>query len=106
MFKINFHRQTAPAAETVSVDPITAREDFTINVDGKTIQELLITLRLDTIDFAEDNNLTWAASDFNIRGVDVRVKMTEARDIVYIFDGAIQFNTKDAAAFIQANEVF
>lgn len=107
MFKINFSRQTAPAAEEPAALPeILVREDFTLIVDDLTVTQILQTLRADTIDFVEDNRLAWGASDFNVRGVDVRVKLTENWDVVYIFDGATMFNTKDAAAYIEAQMQF
>lgn len=106
MFKLNFHRQIAPAAETPALpEQVIVREDFTMNIDGLTVKQLLQTLRADTIDFVEDNRLTWGASDFVIRNVPLRVKLTEAWDVIYIFDGKTFFNTQDAAAFIEQQVV-
>lgn len=104
MFKLNFHRQTAPAAEeTAAPAEIIVREDFTLfNVDQMTVSQILQTLRADTIEFVEDNRLTWGASDFNVRGVDVRVKLTENWDVIYIFDGQTFFNSHDASKFIES----
>lgn len=106
MFKLNFFHQIAAVEETPApAAKIIVREDFTINVDGLTVTQLLQTLRADTIDFAEDNRLTWAASDFVIMGVPLRVKLTQNWDIIYVFDGETFFNIKDTAAFIQTQAV-
>lgn len=106
MFKLNFFHQIAAAEETAAPAEIIVREDFTLfNVDQMTVVQLLQTLRADTIDFAEDNRLTWAASDFVVRNVPVRVKLTENWDVIYVFDGETIFNTKDAAAFIEQQAV-
>jgi hypothetical protein len=106
MFKLNFFHQIAAAEETAAPAEIIVREDFTLfNVDQMTVIQLLQTLRADTIDFAEDNRLTWAASDFVIKGVPLRVKLTENHDVIYIFDGETIFTSKDAAAFIQTQAV-
>lgn len=106
MFKIFSHRQTAAPVVSEMADPITAREDFTIfDVDKLTVAQILSTLRLDTIDFATANDLTWAASDFVIRNVPVRVKLTENLDTIYIFDGETFFNSRAAAHYIENQPV-
>ncbi|SRR5258705_6612508 len=106
MFKINFYHQTAAAEVPALPAGIITREDFTLfNVDKMTVAQILSTLRLDTIDFVTNNQLTWGASDFVVRGVPVRVKLTESYDVVYIFDGETVFTSKDAAAHIEQQVV-
>lgn len=90
--------------ETASIPVV--REDFTLyDVDKMTVRQILDVLRRDTIEFAEDNRLAWAATDFIIHNVPVRVKLTEAYDIVYVVDSETIFNPREAINAIKAQSV-
>lgn len=102
-----FHRQTAVAAdETPASAELIVREDFTLfNVDSMTVTQILDILRRDTIEFVEDNRLTWGVSDFVVQSVPVRVKLTENWDVVYSVNGETTFNKQHAAELIKSQSV-
>lgn len=97
--KFFFSHQSAPAAEPVDEQPadVIVREDFTIeNAANMTLRDLLNTLRQRTIRFSHINDLTWAATDFDLRGASIRVKLTENQDIVYFVNGELMLDLQSA----------
>lgn len=96
-----FSHQAEAVQETVQ--PIIVREDFIIdNSDDMTIRTILHTLRERTITFVENNNLNWGATDFEVRGIPTRVKLTENYDVIYIIDGDNFFDLKMAIEAIHS----
>lgn len=104
--KLFFSRQTAPAAEpVVEAEPVGFREDFTLEVDSMTVTQILNELRCRTIEFSERYELAWAATDFVVHNVPVRVKLTENQDVFYFVDGDLFFNAKDAVAAVKNSQI-
>lgn len=94
--------EIAQAIDTTPVEPVIVRKDFFIaDLDNKTIHDIFNLLRDHTIDFALDNGLTWAATDFNLDGVPVRVKLTESYDVAYVVDGLNTFNIFEAIDMVK-----
>lgn len=102
-----FSQQLEAAAEAEISEPVIVREDFTITeADEMPIRALLHSLRERTITFVEDNRLAWGATDFTVRGIPTRVKLTEDYDVVYIIDGINFFDLKEAIEAIHAQIQF
>ncbi len=106
--KLFFFRKTAPAPQAAPVAaPVEIREDFFIeNVDNMTLREVLNALRERTVRFTTTNDLLWGVTDFNLREVQVRVKLTEAQDVAYVINGINTFDLQEAIRMIKNQQVF
>lgn len=99
-----FNRNQKPAPVAAPAEEF-LREDFTLDlIDAKSI---IVELRTRTIDFADENGLTWAATDFEAPAqagtvVPVRVKLTTNWDVVYIIAGQQTFQQREAIAWLAA----
>lgn len=62
--------------------------------------EILRLMRLDTIDFVEENRLEWGATQVTIQGVSVIVKLLPSYDIAYSVGGYTTFERAEAAAML------
>lgn len=108
MLNFSFFKKTAPAAqvETEQVEapaqPTIIRQDFDFNFDGMTTLEALQYLRNHTVDFVEDNRLTWGCTDSCINGVPVRVKLSKNWNITYRIGGLHTRNQREAAQMIES----
>lgn len=103
MFNFFFSRQTAPITEDEIIEPVIVREDFTIsNYDQMPVQKLLQALRDRTCDFALDNGLTTATTEFfYIDELPLMVELTENYDILYTVNRFKTFSMADAIAIIE-----
>lgn len=108
MFKL--FTRTNPTTATIdqpAAEPQEVRQDFTISdYADMPLRELFATLRQRTVDFAEDERLAWAATDFNYGGVVLRVKLTEDWDVVYSVNGLHAFDLKDAIRMAREQVAF
>lgn len=101
-----FSKQTA-ALETEIAEapaaPVIVREDFTIpNCDQMPVSKLLQMLRDRTYDFALDNNLTSAYTEFTyIDDLPLVVELTESYDILYTINRFKTYSFADAVAVIE-----
>lgn len=96
--------ETAEAVETAEVfEPVIVREDFTIaNFDQMPVSKLLQVLRDRTCDFALDNGLTTATTEFfYIDELPLAVELTENYDILYTVNRYKTYSMADAVAVIE-----
>jgi hypothetical protein len=99
-----FSKQTEAVLETEApAEPVIVREDFTIsNFDQMPVDRLLMTLRDRTCDFALDNGLTTATTEFNyIDELPLIVELTENYDILYTVNRFKTFSFQEAVAIIE-----
>lgn len=91
--------------ETVeaTAEPVIVREDFTIsNADMMPVRDLLQMLRDRTYEFALDNGLTTAITEFSyIDDLPLIVKLTESYDFLYTVNRFTTYNVDDAISVIQ-----
>lgn len=97
---ILFSHQTE-AVETTA-EPVIIREDFTIsNADQMSVRDLLQMLRDRTYEFALDNGLTSATTEFSyIDDLPLVVKLTESYDFLYTVNRFSTYSVEDAIAVI------
>lgn len=102
--KIFFAHQTAAPADEQPETPrdTIVREDFTWDIDNLTVEQLIANLRTWTVDFSSREGTTWAITDFDYQGVEIRCKLTEAQDIVYAVNGESVFHPRAAVNLVQA----
>lgn len=107
MFKLFTRTNTQPAVDQTATEPEMVRQDFIISdYADMPLRELFSVLRTRTVDFAEDNRLTWAATDFNYGDVVIRVKLTENYDVVYSVNGLHAIDLKQAISMVKEQVVF
>jgi hypothetical protein len=95
-----------PAPEQAPAELVWVHENYILeDVDQMTVRQILDTLRRDTIEFTEKHNLTWGATDITVRGLPVRVKITEDQDVVYSVNFINTFNIRDAITLIKTEAV-
>lgn len=102
MFNFFFSHKTQAVTEAEISEPVIVREDFTIsNFDQMPVRQLLQMLRDRTCDFALDNGLTTATTEFNyIDELPLTVKLTENYDILYTVNRYSTYSMDDAIAVI------
>lgn len=96
------HQQAAPANDQPETPRDTiVREDFTWDTDQMTASEIIAKLRQQTVDFSFNNLTTWAVTDLNYNGVEIRCKLTKAQDIVFSINGKRVANPAQAVEIVQ-----
>lgn len=93
-----FSHQHAPAADPVAelepAAPSIVRENFTWDTDSMTVEQIVDQLRQHTINFSFRNVTTWAITDLDYKGVEIRCKLTENQDIVWAVNGEQVFHPR------------
>lgn len=105
MFKLFFSRkQAAPATAEQPERPrdTIVRENFTWDTDTLTVEQLIANLRSQTVDFSSREGTTWAITDIDYKGIEIRCKLTEDQDIVYAVNGEQVFHPRAAVGLVQA----
>lgn len=87
-------------ADEPAAPSIEYRREWTMETDDLNPKQILEALRQRTIDFSEEFDLQWAASDLNYGGLYVRVDLTVDQDIVYSVEGEETTNIRNAVAMI------
>ena len=100
MFKLFFHRQT----ETLQglTEPEFVSEDFVIaDYEAISIGHFLELLRERTYNFAYENRLVWATTEFNYGDLPIAVTLNEDWNVLYTVNRYTTTSPKDAIAIIQ-----
>ncbi len=96
-----FSHQIEAVEETA--EPVIVREDFTIaDADQMPVHKLLQLLRDRTYEFALDNGLVSATTEFSyIDDLPLVVTLTESYDILYTVNRFKTYSMSDAIAIIE-----
>jgi len=99
--KIFFSHQTDEL--TAAPEPEFVREDFTIaNYEEKSIRDLLQILRDRTYDFALDNGLVSATTEFiYLTDLPIEVRLTEDYNVLYMVNRFVTSSVNEAVAIIE-----
>ena len=63
------------------------RENFTLQTDEMKVSEIVEAVRQRTVDFSFNHVTTWAITDLDYKGVEIRCKLTKAQDIKFFVNG-------------------
>jgi len=101
--KIFFSHQTDEIVDSAAAEPEFIREDFIIaNYEELTIRELLQILQDRTYDFALDNRMTSATTEFiYLTDLPITVQLIDNCDYVFTVNRYITSSVSDAIAIIE-----